>query len=68
MLEAAPLWTMFYPAEPPSAFPEDAACLDFEGEMCSCALHHVYSLDVQHLCFHFPEAMRHIQSEEYNMP
>ncbi|CAK9082273.1 Uncharacterized protein SCF082_LOCUS39109 [Durusdinium trenchii] len=35
-MEAAPLWTMFYPAEPPSAFPEDA--------------------------------MRHIQSEEYNMP
>mmetsp|Transcript_47305 Transcript_47305/g.112424 ORF Transcript_47305/g.112424 Transcript_47305/m.112424 type:complete len:472 (+) Transcript_47305:100-1515(+) len=35
-LEAAPLWTMFYSAEPGSAFPEDA--------------------------------MRHIQSEEYNMP
>ena len=35
-MEAAPLWTMFYPAEPASTFPEDA--------------------------------MRHIQSEEYNMP
>ena len=35
-LEAAPLWTMFYPPQHASAFPE--------------------------------EAMRHIQSEEYNMP
>ncbi|CAE7248741.1 unnamed protein product [Symbiodinium natans] len=35
-IEAAPLWTMFYPPEHASTFPEDA--------------------------------MRHIQSEEYNMP